>query len=162
MFKILFVMQECLPKLRIKLVNISCQNTIPCFLIYCSSDQSILSFTFSYYIYVAMATCEPYLYSLVPSVPRSLRIVSANTTSVTISWMPPEPPNGIITRYDLQYKRMGQSYTSVNPQTTELSRTITGLVRNTEYECRVRASTSVGDGPYTANFMFRTGKVYYV
>ena len=108
-----------------------------------------------------MATCKPYIYFLVPSEPRSIRIVSATTTSATISWMSPEPPNGIITRYDLQYRRISDSsYTSVNPQTTELSRTITGLVRNTEYECRVRAFTIVGDGPFTANLMFRTGKVY--
>jgi len=110
---------------------------------------------------VAMATCKSYLYCLVPSVPRSLMIVTATTTSVTISWMSPEPLNGIITRYDVQYKRISDSsYTSVNPQNTELSRTITGLTRNIVYECRVRAATILGNGPYTANLVFRTGRVY--
>jgi len=87
--------------------------------------------------------------------------VSVNDSSVTISWMPPDPTNGIITRYDLQYKRISDpSYTLVNPQTTELSHEITRLTPNTEYECRVRASTIVGNGPFTSNLMFRTGKVY--
>ena len=75
--------------------------------------------------------------------------------------MSPEFPNGIITRYVLQYKKISDSsYTLVNPRTTELSRTITGLTPNTEYECRVRASTIEGNGPFTANLMFHTGKVY--
>jgi len=89
--------------------------------------------------------------------------VSVSDTSVTISWMSPDPPNGIITRYALHYKRINvSSYRLVNPQTTELSRTITGLERDTEYECRVRAYTVVGNGPYTANLMFRTKKGLYI
>jgi len=123
------------------------------------SGQPLLLSTTVLNDYVAIATHKPYLYCSAPSVPRSLRIVNVSDTSVTISWMSPDPPNGIITRYDLQYKRINvSSYRLVNPQTTELSCKITGLECDTEYECRVRASTIVGNGPYTPNLVFRTKK----
>jgi len=39
------MIKECLPKVGIKIFkNILCQNIIPCFLTFCSSDQSLLSF----------------------------------------------------------------------------------------------------------------------
>jgi len=38
------MIKKCLPKVGIELFKISCQNIIPCFLTFCSSDQSLLSF----------------------------------------------------------------------------------------------------------------------
>jgi len=38
------MIKECLPKVGIKLLKISYQNIIPCFLTFCSSGQSLLSF----------------------------------------------------------------------------------------------------------------------
>jgi len=37
------MIKECLLKVGIKLLKILCQNIIPCFLAFCSSNQSLLS-----------------------------------------------------------------------------------------------------------------------
>ena len=45
----------------------------------------------------------PYYIFLVPSEPCSLEIPSVTSISVTLQWMPPKTPNGVITRYSIQY-----------------------------------------------------------
>ena len=66
-------------------------------------------------------------------------------TTVTLSWMPPDPPNGIITNYRVQYSISNRdSYTSIDINTNDLTYTVTGLSTNTEYDFRVRADTVVG------------------
>ena len=86
----------------------------------------------------------------VPTAPRSLTIVNTTDSTVTLSWMPPDPPNGIITQYELQYRRVGGSYTSLQPLNTDLTRTVTGLTSGTQYEFRVRARTTVGYGSFSS------------
>ena len=81
----------------------------------------------------------------VPTPPRSLMIVNVTDTTVTLSWISPETPNGIITSYRVQYKRSDRSsYTSIDTNTTDLTYTVTGLSTNTEYDFRVRANTVAG------------------
>ena len=61
--------------------------------------------------------------------------------------MPPDPPNGIITQYLVQYRRLVDSrLTEVNTPATDLTYTVTGLMIATEYRFRVRAVTVVGVG----------------
>ena len=63
----------------------------------------------------------------------------------TLSWMPPDPPIGIITSYRIQYKRSDRSsYSSIETMNTDLIYTVTGLTTNNEYDFRVRADTVVG------------------
>ena len=74
-------------------------------------------------------------------------IVDVTETTVTLSWMSPDPPNGIITNYQVQYRRSDSSspdYTSIDTNTNDLTYTVTGLSTNTEYDFRVRADTLVG------------------
>ena len=82
-----------------------------------------------------------------PTAPRSLIVVYVTDTTVTLSWMSPDPPNGIVTQYQVQY-RVGSSggYTQMTV-TTDLNYTVTGLNINTAYDFRVRALTVVGRGP---------------
>ena len=40
-----------------------------------------------------------------PTAPRSLMLGDVTDTTMTLSWMPPDPPIGIITSYRVQYKR---------------------------------------------------------
>ena len=83
----------------------------------------------------------------VPTPPRSLMIVDITDTTVTLSWMSPDPPNGIIINYRVQYRRSDSSspdYTSIDTNTTDLTYTVTGLSTNTEYDFRVRADTVAG------------------
>ena len=90
-----------------------------------------------------------YVCFLVPTTPMSLTIVNTTDSTVTLSWMPPDPPNGIITQYELQYRIAGSSSGYTSLVTTDLTRTITGLDNNTEYEFRVRARTTVGYGNFS-------------
>ena len=68
-------------------------------------------------------------------------------TTVTLSWMPPDPPNGIITQYQVQYRRTGGGSFGNNQMTTDLTYTVTRLITDTQYDFRVRAFTVVGRGP---------------
>ncbi|XP_065914678.1 protein sidekick-1-like isoform X2 [Dysidea avara] len=91
-----------------------------------------------------------------PSVPRSLIVESVTGTTVTLSWMTPNPTNGIITLYNLQYRQCaGESYTSLQPLNNDVTRTVAGLANNTEYCFRVRAFTVI-PGPYTNEIRVRT------
>ena len=75
-------------------------------------------------------------------------MVSITNTTVSLSWMPPDTPNGIITQYQLQYRRSDSSTNiiSLNVTNDTLTYTVTGLSNNTEYLFTVRAFTVVGHG----------------
>ena len=81
-------------------------------------------------------------------------VIDSTDTSVTFSWMPPDPTNGIITQYQMQYRRNDDSSDSfadngVNimaTNLTDLTYTVTGLMTATEYRFSVRAFTVVGRG----------------
>ena len=83
--------------------------------------------------------------------PRSLRVVRVTYTTITLSWMPPDIPNGIIIDYHLQYRRANSSslYYILLPIDNQLTRTVTGLSPSTDYDFRVAATTVVGRGFYT-------------
>ena len=87
-------------------------------------------------------------YLTVPTTPRSLMIVDITNATVTLSWMPPDRPNGIITQYQIQYRRSDNSTNITSPNLTNntLTYTVTGLSSNTKYVFTVRASTVVGYG----------------
>ena len=48
-------------------------------------------------------------FSIVLTAPKLLMVVNITNTTVTLSWMPPDSPNGIITHYQVQYKRSDNS-----------------------------------------------------
>ena len=86
-----------------------------------------------------------------PEMPTSLRVVDVTYTTITLSWSPPDMPNGIIMDYHLQYRRANSSslYFILLPIDNQLTRTITRLSPSTEYDFRVAATTIVGRGLYT-------------
>ena len=95
----------------------------------------------------------------VPTAPRSLAAVNTTDTSVTLSWMEPDMPNGIIASYQVQYRVAFSSQLFVSQNTTSLTYTVTGLSPFTEYDVRVAAATRVGLGPVTDVVVtFTTGK----
>jgi len=101
----------------------------------------------------------------VPSVPQSLIVNSVTDTTVTLSWSPPDPTNGVITQYELQYKLCEHiNYNTQLPLNTAVTRTVTSLSNNTEYCFRVRAYTvvSFGGGEWTDNVMGRTCKLHVI
>ena len=86
---------------------------------------------------------------------------SVTDTTVTLSWMTPNPTNGIITQYELQYQVCSDvDYITLSPLNNAVTRTVTGLSFDTEYCFRVRAFTviSLGASPWTEIVMGRTCK----
>ena len=80
---------------------------------------------------------------VVPSEPRSLEIVSFNSSSVTLQWRPPETHNGVITQYSILYD--GINITDFG--NSMLMDTIEGLSPDTVYVLQLRAHTGAGTGP---------------
>ena len=79
---------------------------------------------------------------------------------MTLSWMPPEVPNGIITQYQMEYSSGNSSdFISLNINNSILTYAVTGLTSNTEYVFRVRAFTIVGHGPPSNEVTHYTSKL---
>ena len=90
-------------------------------------------------------------------------VVNVTNATVTLSWTPPDTPNGIITQYQIQYKRSDSSsdYASLNITTDNVTYTMTGLTSDTEYVFRVIAFTVEGHGPPSNKVRTLTSKLLY-
>ena len=92
---------------------------------------------------------------IVPSEPCSLREASVTSTTVTLQWMPPETPNGIITHYSVQCG--GRVIDNFGSET--LNRPM-GIVKelspDTQYVLQLTAHTRVGAGS-PASLSAKTG-----
>ena len=101
------------------------------------------------------------IFFTVPTAPRSVMVVNVTDTTVSLSWMPPNTPNGIITQYQLQYRRSDNTtnITSLDITNDTLTYTVTGLSSNTEYVFTVRAFTAVGHGNASNEVTDYTGKL---
>ena len=88
-------------------------------------------------------------------------IVNTTDSTVSLSWMPPDKPNGIITQYQLQYWRSDiiAKFTSLNITNANLTYTLTGLTSNTEYAFRIIAFTVVGYGTFSIEITDYTSKL---
>lgn len=98
------------------------------------------------------------LYFTAPSAPRSVATVTSPSGQVIVSWLPPDPRNGIILQYLVQVL-LGDTDQMANGQTVsvgptmaeqEMGRSVTfvGLdLDNFQYRIEVYASTIAGTGP---------------
>lgn len=86
---------------------------------------------------------------LEPSAPRSLSADDIQSTSIILSWLPPNTPNGIIMQYEVQYN--ADNETSFVNFTATRMRTVGGLSPSKVYTLQVRAYTKVGAGPFSNN-----------
>ncbi|XP_038069022.1 angiopoietin-1 receptor-like [Patiria miniata] len=85
-----------------------------------------------------------------PTVPLNVVIKNVDDVSITLQWSEPDPPQGIITNYNIRYWRSGQSGNpTVINDVVQLVHEITGLEANVTYFVRVQAETSVGVGPWS-------------
>ena len=102
---------------------------------------------------VSHKNCKNYF--TVPSqAPVNFTVASQTTTSILASWQlpPTDSRNGIIIGFKLFHKRKGSAEsekTVVVQGGTTLRKRINGLLKYTEYEVQVLASTALGDGPRT-------------
>ena len=86
-----------------------------------------------------------------------MEVDSVTSSSVTVQWMSPETPNGVITHYSIQYDgTVVDSFHS--KKLTKMMGTVEGLSPNTEYVLELRAHTRVGPGP-SASLTVKTGKL---
>lgn len=83
-----------------------------------------------------------YLCSLIaPSVPRNVELRDKEDTSLKVTWLPPEYPNGIIEKYRIIYSNnTGKNYTvevTKGLNNATLFYTLTGLRKDTDYQIYV-------------------------
>jgi len=82
----------------------------------------------------------------VPDAPRNFSAVAVSSTSVGLSWVVPDPTNGILLNYTVIYSNSTNTLMMVYDNDT-LMDTITGLNEDTVYNFVIYGSTSAGAGP---------------
>ena len=79
----------------------------------------------------------------------TLTATVASSTQVNLSWTEPDGGGNAITGYDVEYKlATAQSWTDASHSGTVRTDSITGLMRASAYQFRVRGRTSAGVGPW--------------
>ncbi|XP_065904893.1 uncharacterized protein [Dysidea avara] len=86
--------------------------------------------------------------------PRLLTADIIQSRFMTLSWMPPDTPNGIIIQYEVQYS-VNSTTLLVNFADT-LMGTVEGLSPVTLYTLQIRAYTRVGIGPFSSMITLMT------
>lgn len=76
-----------------------------------------------------------------PSIPRFLNITASTETSVTLSWLPPDPPNGPLSIYEVVYTEEGVPTTARHSLLFSTMIRITPLQPDVVYVVSVNAST---------------------
>lgn len=86
----------------------------------------------------------------VPEAPADIKVVVSSPQSLYISWLPPNEPNGEITRYNLYTRtvngREELNHDKRNMPSTQLTYEAKGLKPHMEYQFWVTASTRIGEG----------------
>ncbi len=82
-----------------------------------------------------------------PTSPRSVNVSTINSTSLSVSWQPPEEQNGIILKYVIYYQRVGSNkHHLIVATASKRYKIITNLKPYTNYSVEMVANTSVGYG----------------
>ena len=127
---------------RLNRINMYNNNPFPIWRSY--KTYPVLHLLFMYMIIVYVIT--------EPSAPQSLIASDITYTTISVSWRPPLMPNGIILRYDLEFKETNDPlFTRRFPSPTQRNYVITDLSPGTTYVFRIAAVTIVGHGPFTTN-----------
>lgn len=108
-----------------------------------------------------------YFSHIVPSASPGNVSITSKSTSVNISWSPPDPSkrNGVITIYIVQLNSSSDDYRYINKthETVLTNASISGLYPYSNYTVAVTAATRIGIGPYSEILEFETledGKGY--
>ena len=93
-----------------------------------------------------------------PLPPAAPSVSSGSATSVNVMWSAPSNSGRpAIASYNLQYRKSsGSSWMSGPQNVTATNTSIMGLEENAEYQVRVRARNSDGDGPWSETGMGRS------
>ncbi|KAK2090821.1 Ephrin type-B receptor 3 [Saguinus oedipus] len=97
---------------------------------------------------------SPLLFPAPSEVP-TLRLHSSSGSSLTLSWAPPERPNGVILDYEMKYFEKSEGIAStVTSQMNSVQ--LDGLRPDARYVVQVRARTVAGYGKYSRPAEFET------
>uniref|UniRef100_A0A672HL87 receptor protein-tyrosine kinase n=1 Tax=Salarias fasciatus TaxID=181472 RepID=A0A672HL87_SALFA len=91
-----------------------------------------------------------------PSVVPIMHQVSSTSRSFSLSWPPPEQPNGIILDYEIRYYDKASVLNSSVVQSETPNVILEGLRPGTGYAVQVRARTVAGYGVYSKEMLFQT------
>ncbi|XP_064186033.1 ephrin type-B receptor 3-like isoform X7 [Anguilla rostrata] len=92
-----------------------------------------------------------------PSAVPTVHLMGATASTMSLSWLPPEKPNGIILDYEIKYHEKDQGEAISHTMTAQRSSArIEGLKAGTPYVVQVRARTVAGYGRYSGPADFST------
>ncbi|XP_076135225.1 ephrin type-B receptor 3-like [Alosa pseudoharengus] len=92
-----------------------------------------------------------------PSAVPTVHLMAASSSTMSLSWLPPERPNGIILDYEIKYHEKDQGEAIAHTMTAQRSSArIEGLKAGTPYVVQVRARTVAGYGRYSSPADFST------
>ncbi|PWA17476.1 hypothetical protein CCH79_00011252 [Gambusia affinis] len=95
------------------------------------------------------------LYPHSPSAVPTVHLMRSTADTLSLSWLPPEKPNGVILDYEIKYQERGQAMAhTVTSQHS--SAKVEGLRAATPYVVQVRARTVAGYGRYSNPMDFST------
>uniref|UniRef100_A0A669B949 Ephrin type-B receptor 3 n=2 Tax=Oreochromis TaxID=8139 RepID=A0A669B949_ORENI len=84
-----------------------------------------------------------------PSAVPTVHLMAATASTMSLSWLPPEKPNGIILDYEIKYHEKGEAIAHTMTAQRSNAR-IEGLKAGTPYVVQVRARTVAGYGRYSS------------
>ncbi|XP_028282588.1 ephrin type-B receptor 3 isoform X1 [Parambassis ranga] len=90
-----------------------------------------------------------------PSAVPTVHLMRATSDTLSLSWLPPEKPNGVILDYEIKYHERGQAM-SHTVTSQHSSAKVEGLRAATPYMVQVRARTVAGYGRYSNPMDFNT------
>uniref|UniRef100_A0A674MZ25 Ephrin type-B receptor 3 n=1 Tax=Takifugu rubripes TaxID=31033 RepID=A0A674MZ25_TAKRU len=96
-----------------------------------------------------------------PSAIPTVHLMSATASTMSLSWLPPEKPNGIILDYEIKYHEKGEAIAHTMTAQRSNAR-IEGLKAGTSYVVQVRARTVAGYGRYSSPAHFRIRHSYSI
>ncbi|XP_077580666.1 ephrin type-B receptor 3-like isoform X1 [Stigmatopora nigra] len=91
-----------------------------------------------------------------PSAVPTVHLMRSGGDTLSLSWLPPEKPNGVILDYEIKYHERGQSM-SHTVTSQHSSAKVEGLRAATAYVVQVRARTVAGYGRYSNPMDVSTG-----
>ncbi|XP_036442018.1 ephrin type-B receptor 3-like isoform X1 [Colossoma macropomum] len=92
-----------------------------------------------------------------PSAVPTVHLMGASASTMSLSWLRPEKPNGIILDYEIKYHEKDQGEAISHTMTAQRSSArIEGLKPGTPYVVQVRARTVAGYGRYSSPTDFST------
>ncbi|XP_040027471.1 ephrin type-B receptor 3 [Gasterosteus aculeatus] len=90
-----------------------------------------------------------------PSAVPTVHLMRSTSDALSLSWLPPEKPNGVILDYEIKYHERGQAM-SHTVTSQHSSAKVEGLRAATSYLVQVRARTVAGYGRYSNPMDFST------